>query len=396
MPTLTTYHWSSVLDCVMHEANALGEAEVVYTHESAKFGPLLSEHRGGTETYHHYDALGSTTILTNDVGTMTDTFAYDAWGSLISHTGTSATPYHWLGRWGYHFDLPTNGYYVRSRSYQPTIAQWTSVDPLPPGFADIGYIYCHLSPTRRTDPSGLKCTVCNVLTHFTDPYTVMDERSTNPFITPHRDLGFELLGSFNIRYSQQPPTFLAPPLTFPVFGAPPGAGSRTFLDRETKLSYGNVVALFFFDFDVCKPDECQISVDEATTVYESTWQDNAWVTTTTSLGSSPDDPRCGFFDAHAIGYMPLLRSTKCRQAIIVGDDPNEISDFVNDVYRESRTNQLVSIRDGLTGEVQAQITTVFGMGFAKPANRLFPNRNGYFKVISSTVEINSSGQCCNR
>ena len=53
------FHWSSVNDCVMHETDGAGNTLVTYTHEPSQYGPLLSENRGGTESYHHYDALGS-------------------------------------------------------------------------------------------------------------------------------------------------------------------------------------------------------------------------------------------------------------------------------------------------------------------------------------------------
>ncbi len=42
MPT-TNYHWSSVLDCVMHETDGAGATTVEYTHEPTHYGPLLSE-----------------------------------------------------------------------------------------------------------------------------------------------------------------------------------------------------------------------------------------------------------------------------------------------------------------------------------------------------------------
>ena len=114
----------------MHETDGAGNTLVTYTHEPSKFGPLLSENRGGTEFYHHFDALGSTTMLTNDVGTVTDTFAYDAWGSSVTRTGTTATPYQWVGRWGYQSDSVATGAYIRARSYQPLVAKWSSIDPV--------------------------------------------------------------------------------------------------------------------------------------------------------------------------------------------------------------------------------------------------------------------------
>ena len=92
------FHWDEVDDCVMHETDGAGNTLVTYTHEPGAFGPLLSQNRGGVESYHHYDALGSTTMLTDDTGAVTDTFHYDAWGLPIARTGTTPTPYTWVGR----------------------------------------------------------------------------------------------------------------------------------------------------------------------------------------------------------------------------------------------------------------------------------------------------------
>jgi hypothetical protein len=75
------FHWSTVFDCVMQETDEDGDTLVEYTHEPSQFGPLLSETRDGVESYHHFDALGSTTLLTDDAGDVTDTFTHDAWGN---------------------------------------------------------------------------------------------------------------------------------------------------------------------------------------------------------------------------------------------------------------------------------------------------------------------------
>src|SRR5690606_28057423 len=38
--------------------------------------------------------------------------------------------FRWVGSVGNYFDSETGLYYIRARTYQPTIARWTSVDPL--------------------------------------------------------------------------------------------------------------------------------------------------------------------------------------------------------------------------------------------------------------------------
>jgi len=179
MPTLTNYHWSSVLDCVMHETDQNGATIATYTHEPGRFGPLITENRDSgwagmsidgwsdlgvndwgnlptsdpTEYCHHYDALGSTTMMTDDTGAVTDTFEYDAWGNVVARTGTTDTPYTWIGRWNYQFDSTNGGYYVRERAYESLVARWISVDPMVESNV---YKYCDNDPVSSADPSGLE------------------------------------------------------------------------------------------------------------------------------------------------------------------------------------------------------------------------------------------------
>ena len=148
------FHWDPIDDCVMSETDQSGNTIAAYTHEPGQYGPLLSENRGGTEFYHHYDALGSTTMLTNDAGNVTDTFAHDAWGNRVVRTGSTPTPYQWVGCWGYQFNISTGGYYIRERTYSPNISRWTSVDYLRYYSGD-EYAYTKTSPSFRIDPSGL-------------------------------------------------------------------------------------------------------------------------------------------------------------------------------------------------------------------------------------------------
>ena len=43
-----------------------------------------------TPTFYGYDGHGNVRFLTNNAGTITDTYAYDAFGMQIAHTGTTA------------------------------------------------------------------------------------------------------------------------------------------------------------------------------------------------------------------------------------------------------------------------------------------------------------------
>ncbi len=62
--------------------------------------------------YYAYDGHGSVRQLTDSTGAVTDTYTYDAFGNLISSTGT--TPNHYLYA-GEQFDSDLNLYYNRAR-----------------------------------------------------------------------------------------------------------------------------------------------------------------------------------------------------------------------------------------------------------------------------------------
>lgn len=148
------FHWDVVDDFVTHESDGAGATIVTYTNEISHFGPLLTASRDGTEYYHHYDALGSTAIISDETGVTTDTFTYDAWGGPIGGSHFTARHYQWCGRYGYSYHMPDT-YYVRARFYRHSLSRWTSKDPS--GFADGPNVFAYLpnNPVSFMDPSGL-------------------------------------------------------------------------------------------------------------------------------------------------------------------------------------------------------------------------------------------------
>jgi YD repeat-containing protein len=81
---------------VIDETNPSGN--VYYVREPD--GELIARLSGTNVNYYHYDALGSTRLLTNASGAITDKYAYDAYGSLLAHdryTGTVDQPYQYVG-----------------------------------------------------------------------------------------------------------------------------------------------------------------------------------------------------------------------------------------------------------------------------------------------------------
>jgi RHS repeat-associated protein len=116
-------------------------------------GEIVHENRGGVERFYVPDTLGSTQALVDASGAVTDTFEYWSYGEERSHTGSSATPFTWLGVLGYFKDVLNKLYYVRARYMRPELARWQTVDPLWPRRS--AYSYAFGQPSSQIDPSGM-------------------------------------------------------------------------------------------------------------------------------------------------------------------------------------------------------------------------------------------------
>src|SRR5579864_8302728 len=128
MPTTTKYIWDE--ENLLAEADGTDTIQTVYTNEPEQYGNLISTRLpvAGTPTtvYHHFDALGSTRQLTNAAGGTTDTVLYDAWGNVVSRTGTTGVNSLWFGEQGYRHDPETGFTCTARRTYGPGIARWLS------------------------------------------------------------------------------------------------------------------------------------------------------------------------------------------------------------------------------------------------------------------------------
>lgn len=73
------------------------------------------ENQKGSDRYYHYDNLGSTRAITNEVGEVIAAYSYSVYGELLSGDA-SQTGYLYNGAYGVHTDA--NGlYYMRARYY---------------------------------------------------------------------------------------------------------------------------------------------------------------------------------------------------------------------------------------------------------------------------------------
>ena len=81
-----------------------------------------------TASFYGYDGGGSVRQLTNAVGTVTDTYEYDAFGNALQTSGSTPNVYLYRGE---QFDPDLGLYYLRARYYNPTTGSFLSRDPGP-------------------------------------------------------------------------------------------------------------------------------------------------------------------------------------------------------------------------------------------------------------------------
>ena len=125
---------------------------------------LISQERDGKKSYYVYDGHGSVVGLANESGVVTDTYAYDAFGNLISSTGSTENNYRYCGE---QFDETTGLYYLRARYMDTSTGRFISQDTYQGDINDPislhKYLYANANPVMYSDPSGyigLLDTVC--------------------------------------------------------------------------------------------------------------------------------------------------------------------------------------------------------------------------------------------
>ena len=103
----------------------------------------------GVTTYLHTDQLGSVRMITSASGTSVGTATYTAYGTRTT-TGTTS-PFGYAGQYT---DTETGLIYLRARYYDPTTAQFLTVDPLA-ATTGTRYSYALGNPITGADPTGL-------------------------------------------------------------------------------------------------------------------------------------------------------------------------------------------------------------------------------------------------
>lgn len=143
---------SGSLAYVAAEMDADGKETASYTRCD---GELMSMERSGEVWYYLYDGLGSTRLLTNEAGRITDKYAYDAYGSLLKKSGGTENDFLYTGE---QYNANTGLYYLRARYMNPGTGTFISMDSYQGSLYDPislhKYLYANANPVTYTDPSG--------------------------------------------------------------------------------------------------------------------------------------------------------------------------------------------------------------------------------------------------
>ena len=119
---------------------------------------LIGEEVNNTFKTYHFDCRGSTIAITDASGNITDTFAYDTYGKLLTKTGTNKVIFGYNGRDGVVTDK--NGLiYMRARYYSPDMKRFVNADIVAGEISNAvtlnRFAYANGNPVSFVDPFGL-------------------------------------------------------------------------------------------------------------------------------------------------------------------------------------------------------------------------------------------------
>ena len=117
--------------------------DFIYDNQGLPFALNYSTNNGSSFTTYYYvlNLQGDVVKLVDGGGTSVASYAYDAWGNILSSSGSKAeiNPLRYRG---YYYDTETGFYYLQSRYYDPVkmcIRDSCSSGAMMPKFTFIGW-----------------------------------------------------------------------------------------------------------------------------------------------------------------------------------------------------------------------------------------------------------------
>ncbi|SFJ69942.1 RHS repeat-associated core domain-containing protein [Halobacillus dabanensis] len=142
-------------DKVIYETDSNNSILAEYTWDDN--GLPVTMTKNGKTYYYHLNAHGDVISITNSTGSKVAEYQYDAWGNILTQSGTMASinPYRYAG---YRYDTETNLYYLQSRYYNSKDGRFTTRDAFH-GFEEEPisqnlYTYTKNNPVMYVDHDG--------------------------------------------------------------------------------------------------------------------------------------------------------------------------------------------------------------------------------------------------
>ena len=155
-----------VREKVTEDGTLTAVMDFVYDESGRPLALLYSANGTDFTTYYYILNLqGDVVKLIGTDGSIAASYTYDAWGNILSSSGTMAEKNPLRYR-GYYYDSETGYYYLQSRYYDPTTRRFLNAD----SFASTGqgfvgtntFVYCNNNPITFYDPAGHSSQSVNV------------------------------------------------------------------------------------------------------------------------------------------------------------------------------------------------------------------------------------------
>ena len=163
-------------------------------------GSITGLHYSNQPYYFQKNIQGDILRILDRTGTAVVEYTYDAWGNILSVTGSLASTVGQINPFryrGYYYDSETDLYYLNSRYYDAEVGRFISADSyVSTGQGILGnnmFAYCNNSPVSRIDTLG------------TDSVAVVGNEDRNPMNDLYLGSGGAAIGGNSIALS--PPSF---------------------------------------------------------------------------------------------------------------------------------------------------------------------------------------------
>lgn len=135
----------------MGEYDSIGNLVARYDYG---FGLLSRMNGAGASVWYMFDALGSTSELTDTAGVVANDYVYAPFGEVLKQTISVPNPFQFVGAWGV-MDEGNGLNVMRARYYAPVTGRFMQANPIGvAGGVDL-YGYVGNVPTQFMDSTGL-------------------------------------------------------------------------------------------------------------------------------------------------------------------------------------------------------------------------------------------------